>query len=127
MSWNQNEYNEFTKALRATLDEPPVRGKLTHIASFEMEGVIRFFEQQAKTAPESLPEAPWERCVNASPKCECGECDGAGWIYVEGKGVKFCNARSSRSGQSKGRPRESGETKSDSDRLDLKAIFQRRG
>jgi len=127
MSWNQNEYDEMTKALRATLDERPARGKLAHIASFDIEGVIQFFEQQAKTAPERLPEAPWERNVNGSSKCKCGECDGAGWIYVEDKGVKFCDARLSRSGQSKAKSRESDEAKSDSDRLDLKAIFQKRG
>jgi hypothetical protein len=121
MDWNQNNYDEVTKALEATLDEQPTKGKLTRMASFDLEGLARFFEKMAKTAPESLPEAPWERNINGSSKCGCGECDGAGWIYMEGKGVKPCNARSSRS------LRDSDKAKSDIDGLDLREIFPERG
>jgi hypothetical protein len=120
MSWKQNDFDEVTEALEATLDEQPAKGKRTRVASFNLAGLKQFFDEQAKTAPESLPEAPWERNVNSSPKCNCGECDGAGWIYVEHKGVKVCDARSRRSS----RPRELGEAESDRDRLDLSAIFQ---
>jgi hypothetical protein len=123
MSWNQNEYDEVTKALEATLDERPAKGKLTPIKSFNLAGLVQFFEQRARTAPESLPEAPWQRNVNSSPKCNCGKCGGAGWIYVDGKAVKFCNARSSRSDKSK----ELGEAESDRNRFDLGTIFQERG
>lgn len=117
MSWNQNNYEEVTKALEATLEERSVKGKLTRIESFDLAGLAEFFERMARTAPESLPEAPWERNTKGSFKCRCGECDGSGWIYVEGKGVKFCDARSSRSS------RESDEAKPNSNGLDLREIF----
>ncbi|HEX5733998.1 MAG TPA: hypothetical protein VF131_14280 [Blastocatellia bacterium] len=121
MGWNQNNYDEVTKALEATLDEQPAKGKLNRIASFDLVGLAQFFERMAKTAPESLPEAPWERNTKGSSKCTCGECDGAGWIYVEGKGVKPCNARSNRIS------READEAKSDVGKLDLREIFPERG
>jgi hypothetical protein len=122
MRRKQNEYGEVTKALEATLDERQDKGNLTRIATFTIEGLVQFFEEKAKTAPENLPEAPWERNVNSSPKCNCGECDGAGWVNVEGKGVKFCDARSRRSGKSK----ELGKTESDLDRYNFSAIFEER-
>lgn len=121
MSWNQNNYDEVTKALDATLDEQPAKGNLTRIASFDLEGLAQFFEQMSKIAPESLPEAPWERNTKDSFKCGCGECDGSGWIYVEGKGVKFCDTRSSRGS------RASDEAKADIDKFDLREIFPERG
>ena len=120
MGWKQKEFDEVTEALEATLDEQPAKGKLIRIHSFNLEGLAQFFEEMARTAPESLPEAPWERNTIGSSKCRCGECDGSGWIYVEGKGVKFCDARSNR------RSRGTDEAKPNSNGLDLREIFPER-
>lgn len=124
MGWKQKEVDEVPEAQEATLDEGSSKGNLTPIALLGMERFIKLFEERAKNAPESLPKAPWERSVNVSPKCGCGECDGAGWVYVEGKGVKLCQAQSSRSGKSKGHSKELVEGASDKGRFDFRAIFK---
>ena len=124
MTWKQKEFHEVTKALEGTSREGHAKSNLIPIASLGIERLIRLFEEKAKTAPEYLPEAPWERNISGSPKCDCGECNGSGWIYMEGKGVKFCLRDSSRSGQSRGR---SGEDVPSRDRLALSDIFKRRG
>lgn len=123
MTWKQKEFHEVTKALEDSSKERPAKGNLAPIASLGIKKLIKLFEEKARTAPEYLPEAPWERNTSGAPKCDCGECDGSGWIYMEGRGVRFCGRPSSRSSQLRGRS-EGGLGR---DRLDLSAIFKRRG
>jgi len=124
MGWKQKEVDEVTNTQEATLDEGSSKGNLTPIALLGIERLIKLFEERARNAPESHPEAPWERSVNGSPKCGCGECDSAGWVYIEGKGVKLCQAQSSRSGRPTGHAKELAEGASDKGSLDFRAIFK---